>query len=83
MKGAVARIEKKREDLPWVETELDPDFRQYILDFSKDLLPRIKELISQYQDIRRITVFRSREEADAWLELHEWTRDEGCYLIIS
>lgn len=65
--NAAARIGQSREDLPWIETEFDPDFRQYILDFPKDQLPKIQVLIEQYQNTRNITVFHSREEADAWL----------------
>ena len=53
--------------MPWVELEFDPKFRQYILDFPKDQLPRIYELIEEYQDSRRIIIFHSREEADNWL----------------
>ena len=57
-------------DLPWVEDEqeLDPAFRQYILDFPGDQLPRIYELVDQYRETRNITVFHSREEADRWIE---------------
>ena len=31
--GVQSRIGAKREDLPWVETEFDEEFRQAILDF--------------------------------------------------
>lgn len=65
--NAAARVGQIREDLPWIETEFDADFRQYILDFPKDQLPKIQTLIEQYQITRTITVFHSREEADAWL----------------
>jgi adenylate kinase family enzyme len=65
--GAQSRIGQKREDMPWIEEEFDPEFRQYILDFSKDQLPRIYQLLEQYADSRTITIFHSREEADAWL----------------
>jgi hypothetical protein len=54
--------------MPWVEQEFDPEFRQYILDFPKDQLPRIYELVEKYRDSRRITIFHSREEADRWFE---------------
>ena len=43
LKGAAARIGKEREDMPWVEREFDPEFRQYILDFQKNQLPQIYE----------------------------------------
>ena len=67
LEGAASRIGRVREDLPWIENEFDPEFRQYILDFQKDQMPVINELMEQYKDSRKITVFRSREEADNWL----------------
>ena len=67
LEGAASRIGQVREDLPWIENEFDPEFRQYILDFQKDQMPVINELMEQYGDLRRITVFHSREEADNWL----------------
>lgn len=68
LSGAEARIGKKREDLPWLETEFDEEFKQWILDFSKDQLPQIYELLEEYQKDREIIIFKSREEADAYLE---------------
>ena len=62
-----ARVGSVREDLPWVETEFDPDFRQYILDFPRDQLPVIYDLTDRYRDTRNITTFHTRAEADAWL----------------
>ena len=69
LRGAEARIGQKREDMPWIEEEFDSEFRQYILDFSKDQLPRIYQLIELYADTKKIVVFYSRQEADAWLEI--------------
>ena len=40
--GAQSRIGKKREDLPWIETEFDEEFKQWILDFSENQLPHSK-----------------------------------------
>ena len=68
LQGAASRIGQAREDLPWIETEFDPAFRQYILDFQKDQIPKIHELIKKYKGSRQITIFHSREEADAWIE---------------
>ena len=66
--GAASRIGTAREDMPWIEQEFDPGFRQYILDFRKDQIPLIDELVRRYRDTRRITVFRSRGEADRWFD---------------
>ena len=68
LSGVESRIGKPREDMPWIEQEFDPEFRQYILDFPKDQVPKIYELIEQYQDSRRIIIFHSREEADNWID---------------
>ncbi len=66
--GAASRIGTSREDMLWVEQEFDPEFRQYILDFQKDQIPRIYELVEQYRKTRRITIFHSREETDQWFD---------------
>ena len=71
LEGAASRVGTVREDMPWVEQEFDPAFRQYILDFPKDQLPGIYELIERYQDRRRIMIFHSREEADHWIDSYQ------------
>ena len=67
LEGVRARIGTKREDLPWVEEEFDPEFRQWIEDFSRDQLPEIHRLLEQYGEGREVHVFHSRAEADDWL----------------
>ena len=66
--GAKSRVGKEREDLPWVETEFDEEFRQAILDFPEKMLPQIYELIDKYGKEKTIVIFRSREETDGYLE---------------
>ena len=66
--GAKARIGTKREDIPWVETEFDEEFRQWILNFPKDQLPVIYQLLEKYGQNRNIHIFRSRETAENYLE---------------
>ena len=68
LEGAALRIGQVREDMPWIEKKFDPEFRKYILDFQKDQMPPINELIKQYKDTGVITVFHSREEADEFLK---------------
>ena len=67
LEGAASRIGQVREDLPWIEKEFDPEFRQYILNFQKDQMPKIKALIEQYGNSRGIRIFTSRLEADNWI----------------
>lgn len=65
--GAESRIGKKREDLPWIETKFDEEFKQWIINFPKDNLPKIYKLIEKYQVGKNIVIFRSRKEADDYL----------------
>ena len=68
LEGARARIGTVREDMPWQETELDEEFRQWILDFPRDQLPVIRKLLEKYGDKRNIVIFQSRQEAELYLE---------------
>lgn len=70
IQGVTDRIGKGRYDLPWIETELDEEFRKFIEEFPKDTLPYIYELLYKYSDEKDIVVFRSREEADEYLRKH-------------
>lgn len=66
LNGAASRIGRKRPDIPWLELKSDPDFRQWIIDFKKDRLPGILELLAK-TDCDQI-IFKSRMEADAYLD---------------
>ena len=66
IQGAQARIGQKREDLPWVETELDGEFRQWILDFPLDQLPRIYAALASCRENQDVFLFKYRQEAQDW-----------------
>lgn len=68
IEGALSRIGKKREDMPWFENELDPQFRQWIESFRTNQLPEIYRLLEKYKNGRQIVVFRTREQADKFIE---------------
>lgn len=65
--GAESRVGKKRDDLPWVEEKLDDEFKQGILNFSKEKLPQIYDLLGKYKDEKNIVIFKSREEAEKYI----------------
>lgn len=65
IKGVESRIGKKREDMPWIEEELDEEFRQWILDFPKTALPHIHELIGKYRD-KNVIIFKSHDDIDRY-----------------
>ena len=65
--GAKSRIGKQRVDMPWIETEFDEEFRQWIIDFPKNELPIVYELLDRYKSEKSIYVFRSRADIDDYL----------------
>ena len=67
LQGAASRIGRKREDLPWVETEMDEEFRRFIEDFPRDQLPQIYSLLERYRESCQVYVLHTREEAAACL----------------
>lgn len=66
IQGATDRLGKGRYDLPWIDKELTPSFKQSIQDFPRNSLPRIYELIEKYSKNRQIIVFKSREDVDVF-----------------
>lgn len=65
--GAESRIGKQRVDMPWIETEFDEEFRQWIIDFPKNELPIVYELLDRYKSEKSIYVFHSRADIDNYL----------------
>jgi adenylate kinase family enzyme len=65
--GVRARRGTVRADMPWVETEEDEDFMEYIKGFSERERPEILRLLQMYPD-KKIVVFKKREDASAFLE---------------
>ncbi len=64
--GAISRIGKKRDEMPWIETELDPEFKQQIEEFPTKTLPTIYALLKKYSD-KSVFIFQNRQEADDFL----------------
>lgn len=69
--GAVSRLGKKRYDLPWIDTELDPCLEVNIREFSNKNLPEIYRLLDKYKDGREIVVFKSRVDADSFIKTYK------------
>lgn len=68
LEGARKRVGRVREEMPWVELELDPEFRQAILDFAPNKLPQIYELLEKHGQGKQIIIFKSRQEAQKYLD---------------
>lgn len=66
--GVESRIGKSREDMPWVESEFDAEFREWIERFPQEKLPGIYQLLDAYREGRKIVILKSREAAERCLE---------------
>ena len=67
LEGAISRLGKGRYDMPWIDKELDPGLERQIKEFSQKNLPGINALIDKYQNDKDIFVFKSREQADDFI----------------
>ena len=64
--GIKERREKPRSDMPWIETEEDEEFIEFIKSYNEQQKPKVLELLKKYAD-KNIIIFRSREQVDAFL----------------
>lgn len=67
MNGIIERVGKERTDMPWVDHQLDPQLVKMVEDYGRENRPEVLSLIGRYPE-KNILVFRTRSEADAWLE---------------
>lgn len=67
LQGAKERLGKGRYDLPWIEKESDPEFEGFIKEFAEKSLPKIYNLIEKYKAEKDIVIFKSREDADDYI----------------
>lgn len=65
--GIKQRRGKPRSDIPWVETEEDPEFIDFIKNFNAESKPGILALMEKYKRGRKIVIFKSRQEADGYI----------------
>ena len=68
LEGAINRLGKGRYDMPWNDNDLSPEFKSSIENFKTTNLPQIYNLIDKYRQNKEILIFKSRTEADNYLE---------------
>ncbi len=66
IKGVEYRIGTENDDMPWVEEEFDPEFREYILGFRENIRPQMIEILDKYNG-KDIYFFKNREEIDEFI----------------
>lgn len=64
--GIRERRGKPRDDMPWVETEEDAEFVEFIKSYHEQQRPKVIWLLGKYSD-KHIVIFTSREQANAFL----------------
>ena len=64
--GIKERRGKPRSDMPWIEIEEDTEFIEFIKSYNEQQKPKVLELLEKYRD-KNIIIFKSREQADAFL----------------
>ena len=71
LEGIKSRVGVKRDDIPWIESELDADFEKFVLDFRKETAPQIDKLLKAYRD-KKINRFICRGDKEKYImELKE------------
>ena len=66
LSGIEERRGKPRPDMPWVETEPDPEFIEFIKKYNEESRPKVIELLEKYKE-KNVIIFESRAEADEYL----------------
>ncbi|MBR2371176.1 MAG: AAA family ATPase [Clostridia bacterium] len=66
LEGVRERRAKPRSDMPWIETEEDAEFVEFIKNYNKLQRPTVLSLLEKHTD-KRIVILKSREQANAFL----------------
>ena len=74
--GIKERRGKPRSDMPWIETEEDTEFIEFIKSYDEQQKPKVLELLEKYRD-KNIIILRSREQAAAFLNGENLLRMES------
>ena len=64
--GIKQRQGKPRSDMPWIETEDDAEFLEFIRNYSTQSRPKVLELLNNYPQ-KDVFIFKNRKEADEYL----------------
>lgn len=64
--GITRRLGQDRPDMPWTEQTLDPELEALVRGYRQTQRPMLLSLLAKYPE-KRVFVFQTREEAEAWL----------------
>lgn len=66
IEGVRQRKGKPRPDMPWIETEDDEEFLEFIKNYNTQSRPKVLELLEKYKE-KNIVILKSREEAGIFI----------------
>ena len=66
MQGIINRVGKVREDMPWIEDELDPELVEMVQQYETQNKPLLQDLFRKYPE-KEVITFYNRDEAMKWL----------------
>ena len=66
LEGVRERMGKPRADMPWIETEEDSEFMNFIINYNQESRPKVIELLNKFSD-RKIYIFKNRNQAEDFL----------------
>ncbi len=66
--GIRQRVGMSRPDMPWVEEQVDEELQQMVESFPREGRETICALIEQYKNSKHILIFKSRGEAEQYIE---------------
>ena len=67
LQGIEGRFGKPRCDMPWIETEWDEEFLEFVKSFRSEYRPELQKLLGEYPE-KKVIIFESREMAEDFLE---------------
>lgn len=65
--GVKERQGSPRPDMPWIETEDDGEFLEFIRNYAAESRPKVLELLKKYSS-KNIVIFNNRDETEIFLE---------------
>lgn len=66
LQGIEARFGKPRCDMPWIETEWDEEFLDFVKSFNSEYRPEMERELGKYPE-KEVIIFRSRKTAGEFL----------------
>jgi len=84
--GIKGRVGSKRDDIPWIEETLDPEFLQFVKDFPFKSKPKIMKLINETAG-KNIITLHNREEVNNFVKslfpesVRKFADEEGFEII--